>query len=859
MLGSRHGVSRQGGFKPPRTAVVIDDEDELYKGFNEVSPALDTKTLREDQVFQQTMRTANVGRQAASRMGTGMFRVGTVSVRGARTGSARPVTALRAAGYSSGKDAPRDERKEDTIEDKVKQMEAKIMTLVEESCVLVARRDTDDENDSTREQNLSQALAKAQEASTLERQLIRMQEQANLGDSHNLDLTFAVLCNLADQYALNEMYTEALNTYQLLTRNKLFPHANRLKVNMGNIHFKMGEHPKALKLYRMALDQTPTAEKDLRMKVMHNIGLLLVRMGKFRDAVTNFQHIMQEQGDFQTGLHLVLCSVALDDAEGGKAAFHAMLDVEPPTYHHDIAIDDENDPYECVVRDVVRGDRLSRWSRAASALAERCLALAAAALARDEDAGGTSWCVEALRGYSGGSAGARLELGSALAALRSAAGTASTGAGSGSTGAMAAGTRALQRLKAVARAHPNDRVLRAEANADAAFVAYAVCWRASRPALQRADTYSLERTNPPELGKYSEARTLSEAASRDDPYGCAARVTHALSAMAPPSPAPGGVRPPSTASDPVVLAEATASLSAATHLDPTDLIALHDSALALEMAGEEKSAEARWQRIRSAATAGGTLRGLAAAGLARLARNRGDASAAEHWYGVIGSWDASVTLALAELHAEAGDPQTAQHHYQDVEAAWPGEEAALRWLARGPPSSSLPYLRRAARLQPGHPEWGLLMGECLRANGQYQEALTVYKKLNARFPDNVECLKLLVKLCGAQGLEEAAVWRRQLRGVLARAQGETRGEGCRLTKTVFKATARNGDSQREARALLERDPCRERCGPRVGVRRLPGLSAASASSAEDRGRAATGKPLNVINEISYKTPPILFP
>lgn len=34
---------------------------------------------------------------------------------------------------------------------------------------------------------------------------------------------------------------------------------------------------------------------------MHNIGLLLVRMGKFRDAVTNFQHIMHEQGDFQTG------------------------------------------------------------------------------------------------------------------------------------------------------------------------------------------------------------------------------------------------------------------------------------------------------------------------------------------------------------------------------------------------------------------------------------------------------------------------------------------------------------------------------------------------------------------------------
>lgn len=74
-----------------------------------------------------------------------------------------------------------------------------------------------------------------------------------------------------------------------------------------------------------------------------------------------------------------------------------------------------------------------------------------------------SWCVEALRGYSGGAAGARLELGGALAALRSLRPPTGTAA-----------QRALQRLKAVARAHPNDRVLRAEANTDAAFVAYAV-------------------------------------------------------------------------------------------------------------------------------------------------------------------------------------------------------------------------------------------------------------------------------------------------------------------------------------------------------------------------------------------------
>ncbi|CAG4940510.1 unnamed protein product [Colias eurytheme] len=728
----------------PRTALIIDDDDELYTGFNDVSPALDTRGIQEDTALQQTLRTAGIGRQVPSRMGTGMFRMGTVSVRGSRAGTAaatRPVTAHRAAGYTSTTrdNSAKEEKREDTIEDKIKQMEAKIMVLVEESCMLSARISDDESNSSKREQDLTQALAKAQEASTLERQLIKMQEQANLGDSHNLDLTFCVLCNLADQYALNEMYTEALNTYQLLTRNKLFPHANRLKVNMGNIYFKMGEHPKALKLYRMALDQTPTAEKDLRMKVMHNIGLLLVRMGKFRDAVTNFQHIMHEQGDFQTGLHLVLCSVALDDAEGGKAAFHSMLDVELPNYHLDIAIDDENDAYECVVRDVVRGDRLSRWSRSAAAHADRCLALAAAAVARpaarhqrDDELGGASWCVEALRGYSGGGAGARLELGSALASLRSA-----TTAGGGG---MATGQKALQRLKAVARAHPNDRILRAEANADAAFVAYA-------------------------LGKVSEAKSLSEAACRDDPYSCPARVTSALSELASSG---NGI------SDGI--ANILNQLSAATHLDPTDLIAMHDMALALELSGEEGGAEARWQRVRGAGGAGPTLRALAAAGLARIARrDTAASSAAEHWYSMIGNWDAGVSCALANLHSELGDTQTAKHHYQDVEAVWPCELTALQWLAgESTPEEALQYYRRAARLQPNNPQWGLLIGGCLRASGRYQEALRVYKKLNARFPDDIQCLKHIVKLCGDQGLSETSVWNRELQRAVARAKQKER-------------------------------------------------------------------------------------
>ncbi|KAJ8724952.1 hypothetical protein PYW07_015910 [Mythimna separata] len=336
---------------------------------------------------------------------------------------------------------------------------------------------------------------------------------------------------------------------------------------------------------------------------------------------------------------------------------------------------------------------------------------------------GMSWCVEALRGYSGGAAGARLELGGALAALRAL-----------RPPAAAPAQRALQRLKAVARAHPHDRVLRAEANTDAAFVAYA-------------------------LGNWTEARQLSEAASRDDPYSCCARVTSALAGAR----ATGGALAWRAAAD---------QLAAATHLDPADLIAAHDLALALEQSGDEAAmggAMARWSLVRNASGAGATLRALAAAGLARRHQDKHDAAAADHWYSLIGNWDAGVTCALAHLHSEMGDTQTAKHHYQDVEAVWPCELSALEWLAgEAQPDVALQYYRRAARLQPTNPQWGLLMGACLRASGRYQEALSLYKKMNARFPDNVQCLKLIVKLCGDQGLSETTSWTRELQRAQAR-------------------------------------------------------------------------------------------
>lgn len=73
MLSSRYySASRLGTDAKPRTAMVVDEDDELYAGFNDVAPALDTRNLRHDQDFQDTLRTAGIGRKPPARVPTGV-------------------------------------------------------------------------------------------------------------------------------------------------------------------------------------------------------------------------------------------------------------------------------------------------------------------------------------------------------------------------------------------------------------------------------------------------------------------------------------------------------------------------------------------------------------------------------------------------------------------------------------------------------------------------------------------------------------------------------------------------------------------------------------------------------------------
>lgn len=303
--------------------------------------------------------------------------------------SARPITAVRGAGYtsmgrvSSGTSAsvpfdPLDQGKhysstfqaqdESTPEFKIKQLERKVNNLLEESILSASRRE------------YTVALDKAKEATNKEKQLNRLKERfssTSEGIVVNSDLTFSVLFNLALQYTNCEMYTEAINLYTSIVKNRSFVNSERLKLNIGVIYFLEGNYSKAIKFFRMALDQVPNNQKELRMKIMKNVGLAFVKLNQYTDAITSFEYIMSEKADHRTALHLIVCHHAIGDKESMKKTFTELIslhtnkmkkqnDISGVTFSttNDITTSttpiEEEDPSLVMYNEAIRNDSLSK-------------------------------------------------------------------------------------------------------------------------------------------------------------------------------------------------------------------------------------------------------------------------------------------------------------------------------------------------------------------------------------------------------------------------------------------------------------------------------------------------------------------
>ncbi|XP_077393353.1 intraflagellar transport protein 88 homolog [Festucalex cinctus] len=707
------------------------EEDDIYSGYNDYNPTFDTEELDNDAGFQEAVRTSHGrrppmtakfpgtaagGRHLASSFGSRMAMTSSIGrpMTGAvLDGASRPMSAVRAAGFTSSRargsafdplgqsrgPAPAlEEKREDLPEEKIKLLEKKVNDLITESCMAQSTG------------NSQLALEKAKEAERKERVLVRQREQSGNAEQINIDLTYAVLLNLANQYENNEMYPEALSSYQLIVKNKMFTNAGRLKVNMANIWVKQKNYPKAIKYYRMALDHISDDYKEMRIKIMQNIGTVFVLLGQYSDAVASFEHIMSKSANVRTGYNLVLCYYAIRDADGMKNAFHKLLAVPLHVQHEDKYIAANDDIRSKMLIEAIKNDKLYQMERDLKTRAEKYVMTAAKLIApaiESSFAAGFDWCVDMVKSSQYVELANDLEIHKAITYLR-----------------QKDFNQAVTILKTFEKKESKVKSA-ASTNLSALFFLEKDYEQAERYAdlAMIADRYNpgaLVNKGNTEFVKqdYSKAAEFFKEALRND-----SSCTEALRNLG------------------------------LTHKKLNRLEDALDCFLKLHAILRD-SAEVMYQ-------------------LADTYELLEDPHQAVEWLMQVISVvpnDPKALAKLGDLHDLEGDKSQALHYYCESFRLFPCNMEVIEWLAAYYVQTQLyekaiHYFDRAILVQPNEVRWKLMVASCYRRSGNYQKSLDTYKEIHRKFPENVECLRFLVRLSQDMDLQEVQDYSSKLKKV----------------------------------------------------------------------------------------------
>uniref|UniRef100_A0A8B9G3Y9 Intraflagellar transport protein 88 homolog n=2 Tax=Amazona TaxID=12929 RepID=A0A8B9G3Y9_9PSIT len=697
------------------------DEDDLYSGYNDYNPTFDTEDLENDVAFQQAARTSHGRRPSGTAkipgtptlrpLATG-FGVGFCSVVFLMTdGVARPMTAVRAAGYTRaamrgspfdplgqgrGPIPPLEAKNADSAEEKIRQLEKKVNELVEESCVANSCGD------------LKLALEKAREAGRKERVLVRQREQ--IASPENLDLTYSVLLNLACQYAANGMYAEALNSYQVIVKNKLFTSGGRLKVNMGNIYLKQRNYSKAVKFYRMALDQIPSVHKEMRIKIMENIGVAFIKTGQYTDAISSFELIMSTSPNLKTGFNLILCYFAIGNCEQMKKAFQKLIAVPCEVNYDDKYISPNDDPHTNLLIEAIKNDSLGQMERERKSMAEEYIMTAAKLIApviETSFAVGYDWCVEAVKTSQYVELANDLEINKATTYLR-----------------QQDFKQALETLKMFEQKDSNVK---------------------SAAATNLSFLYYLEN-------ELAQAANYADLAVISDRYNPAALTNKGNTIFA-----KGDYE------------KAAEFYKEALGNDSSCTEALYNLGLTYKKLNRIDEALDCFLKLH--AILGNSAQVLHQ--IANIYEIMGDPNQAIEWLLQLISvvpTDPHVLSKLGKLYDNEGDKSQAFHYYCESYRYFPSNIEVIEWLGAYYIDTqfcekAIEYFERAALILPTQEKWHLMVASCYRRSGNYQKALEKYKVIHRKFPENIECLRFLVHLCTDMGMKEVQEYTTKLKKV----------------------------------------------------------------------------------------------
>lgn len=622
---------------------------------------------------------------------------------------ARPTTGMRPVGYTSDvgrqydpflnqrqalkKTISLDVKKPEQPEEKYKSLESKILYILEESIL--------EGITTAKETNLSAALKKAKEASSLDRILLRLRDKNGDSSYHNFDITFAVLFNLANIYAKSKMYAEALNTYVTMTKNKMFANVSRLKINIGNIYFQLGHYSEAIKMYQKALDQVPSNQKELRLKISHNIGVLFIKMGQYSDAAASYEFIMSERADLKSGLHLILCYFALGDIEKMKRGFQHLLDVPIDTNDdHKISSLMSNTAQQYIV-DYIKNDRFAVHENRQRLLAKKNVLMAANLISNiieENFNDGYTWCVEMIKSSNFAVLANELELNKALLYLK-----------------QHDVHQAIETLKYYEKKEPA-----IAANAVVSLTFIYIKTRDLNNALKYAEiSRDIDSYNPAGFVNSGACEMMREN------YDAAKKY-----------------------------------FEMAIEIDPIAFEALYNLGLAHKKTGNFESALACFRKIYT--TISNNHHPHVIYQMGHLYELLDDTSGAIEWYtqllGLVNT-DPSIFRKIANMYEIDGDRRSAFQYQNEAYQMCPADLETISWIGSHfielqVAENAIAYYEKAVLATPNNPKFLLRIAGCLRRIGNSTKSLHLYQEILKQFPENVECYKSLMHLTQTLNMDD---------------------------------------------------------------------------------------------------------
>lgn len=102
-----------------------------------------------------------------------------------------------------------------------------------------------------------------------------------------------------------------------------------------------------------------TTYSRFRTKILGNIGVSLIKLGRYEDALAAFEECLDSNGEYGAALNLVLAAYCLEDTEKMREAFQRLVDI-PAMLDDDPKFTVEQD---ILVIQLMNSDVLRQWER----------------------------------------------------------------------------------------------------------------------------------------------------------------------------------------------------------------------------------------------------------------------------------------------------------------------------------------------------------------------------------------------------------------------------------------------------------------------------------------------------------------